>query len=56
MLPLDPDFLLFLKFFVVLTCFFFWIRLGYNALMAGHRRRRRYRVGPHHHKEGPPQD
>jgi hypothetical protein len=28
-LPIDPDILLFLKFFVVVTCVFFWIRLGY---------------------------
>jgi hypothetical protein len=33
--------LLFLKFFVVLTCVFFWIRLIYLAIMRSHRIDRR---------------
>lgn len=36
MLPLHPDFLLFLKFFVVVTCIFFWIRLGVRWMMRGY--------------------
>ena len=36
-LPLDPDFLMFLKFFVVMTCFVFWIRLGYHWLFRQYR-------------------
>ncbi len=41
MLPLDPDLLMWLKFFVVFTCIFFWINLGYNILMRKDRMRRR---------------
>jgi len=44
-LPLDPDFLMFLKFFVVLTCVVFWIRLAYHWLFRqyrGHNRRRHH--------------
>jgi hypothetical protein len=37
MFPLDRNLLLFLKFFVVLTCFFFWIRLIYLAIQRQHR-------------------
>ncbi len=36
MFPLDRDFLLLVKFFVVLTCVFFWIRLIYLALSRRH--------------------
>jgi len=36
-LPLDSDFLLFLKFFVVMTCFVFWIRLAYLWLFRQYR-------------------
>lgn len=36
MLPLDPNFLLFLKFFVVVTCVVFWLRLGLRGLMRDH--------------------
>ena len=37
MFPLDRNVLMFLKFFVVLTCVFFWIRLAYLAIMRRHR-------------------
>ena len=49
MLPLDPMFLMFLKFFVVVTCIVFWLRLGIRYLTRGyyidtpHRR--------HHHRD-----
>lgn len=37
MFPLSQDVLLFLKFFVLFTCFVFWLRLGYQWLMRNHR-------------------
>jgi len=37
MLPLDPEILIFLKFFVVLTCIVFWLRLGIQWMMRNHR-------------------
>lgn len=43
MLPLDPFVLFLLKFFVVITCVVFWVRLGVRALM------RYYRQATHHH-------
>ena len=43
MLPLEPDFLMFIKFFVVLTCVVFWIRLG--VIWAW----RQHRMRSHHH-------
>ena len=42
MFPLDPDLLMFLKFFIVFTCIFFWIKLGWDALFGGYRH--------HHHR------
>jgi len=33
MFPLDPFLLFFLKFFVVITCIVFWLRLGIKALL-----------------------
>ncbi len=44
MFPLNPDLLLFLKFFVVGTCVFFWIRLAFYGLM-GTRRHRHHHYG-----------
>lgn len=41
MLPLDTDLLMFIKYFVVITCFVFWLRLGYHWLMRGFRMRDR---------------
>ena len=43
-LPLDPDLLLYLKFFVVFTCVFFWIRLAYRWAF------RQYRGYSHRHR------
>jgi hypothetical protein len=40
MLPLNPDLLIWTKFFVVFTCIFFWINLGYKVMMRHHRVRR----------------
>jgi hypothetical protein len=37
MFPLDPFLLFFLKFFVVITCIVFWLRLAMEALMRNHR-------------------
>ncbi len=37
MLPLDPMFLMFLKFFVVVTCIVFWLRLGIRYITRGYR-------------------
>ena len=45
MFPLDAELLLFLKFFVVFTCFFFWVRLGVKALMRNHR------IDAHRHRD-----
>lgn len=42
-LPVDPDLLMFLKFFIVFTCIFFWIKLGYDAAF------RHYRGRGHRH-------
>ena len=42
MLPLDSDVLMFIKFFVVFTCIFFWIKLGYDVLMRHHHIHRRH--------------
>ena len=42
MLPLDADLLIFVKFFVVLTCVFFWIKLAYDSLMRQYHHRRRH--------------
>jgi hypothetical protein len=36
-LPLDPFLLLLLKFFVVFTCVFFWIKFIYDRLMGSYR-------------------
>ena len=36
MFPLDRNLLLFIKFFVVITCLFFWIRLIYFAISRRH--------------------
>ena len=47
MFPLDDDFLLVLKFFVLFTCFFFWIRLGVRALM------RQHNLGSYHRRHAP---
>ena len=44
-LPLDPDILLFLKFFVVFTCFFFWIRMAYTWMFRRYHRIDRYHKG-----------
>jgi len=41
MFPLDRNLLMLLKFFVVLTCFVFWVRLVYLAIMRHHRIDRR---------------
>ena len=38
-LPIDPFLLLLLKFFVVVTCVFFWVKFLYDFLMQGHRLR-----------------
>jgi len=43
MLPLDREMLIFLKFFVVITCIVFWLRLGFNWLMRNQRVHRGYR-------------
>lgn len=48
MFPLDPTLLLFVKFFVVFTCVFFWIRLAYYHIMDTSIRKRSYRVGEEH--------
>ncbi len=45
MFPLDRDFLLLVKFFVVLTCIFFWIRLVYISI------RRRHNIYRNHDDE-----
>lgn len=37
MFPLDPMLLMFLKFFVVVTCIVFWLRLGIRYLTRGYR-------------------
>lgn len=37
MFPLDQDLLMLLKFFILFTCIFFWLRLGYKAIMRHHR-------------------
>lgn len=37
MFPLDPFLLFFLKFFVVITCMVFWLRLAVRGLMRYHR-------------------
>jgi hypothetical protein len=37
MLPLDPDLLIFVKFFVVFTCVCFWVRVGMDLLFRHHR-------------------
>lgn len=51
MLPLDPVVLMFLKFFIVLTCIVFWLRLGVRYLKRGYgidgRRRGRRRSYEH---------
>jgi hypothetical protein len=45
MLPLDPFFLMIVKFFIVVTCIVFWLRLGVRYLTRG------YRVdGRRHHR------
>ncbi|MCE9615598.1 MAG: hypothetical protein K8T26_15115 [Lentisphaerae bacterium] len=44
MFPLDPDLMMFLKFFILFTCLFFWIKLGYDAAFRSYRSR-------HHHHE-----
>ena len=36
-MPLNPEFLMFIKFFIAFTCAFFWIRLGVRWLMGKHR-------------------
>jgi hypothetical protein len=36
MFPLHRDLLMILKFFVVLTCIFFWVRLAYLAVRRAH--------------------
>ncbi|MFT5239107.1 MAG: hypothetical protein ACI9OU_000302 [Candidatus Promineifilaceae bacterium] len=36
-LPLDPFLLLLLKFFVVFTCVFFWIKFIYDRFMSSYR-------------------
>jgi hypothetical protein len=36
MFPLDRDLLLLIKFFVVLTCVFFWVRLIYLGIKRHH--------------------
>jgi len=41
--------LLLLKFFIVFTCIFFWIRLFYHWIMDTQARREKYRVGPREH-------
>ena len=46
MLPLDPEFLIFLKFFVVVTCIVFWLRLGMRWLMRNHRIHQGHRHPP----------
>ena len=43
MFPLDSEWLMFLKLVVVITCIFFWIRLGYRALMRDQWIRRHHR-------------
>ena len=43
MLPLDPDLLIFIKFFIFVTCIIFWIKLGYEALQKS------MRMHSHHH-------
>ena len=45
MFPLDPFFLFLLKFFVVITCMVFWLRLGVRALMRHHRVHHGHGVG-----------
>ncbi len=37
MFPLDPMFLIFLKFFIVVTCIVFWLRLAMRYLAHGYR-------------------
>jgi hypothetical protein len=39
MFPLDPMIVFFAKFFVFVTCVFFWLRLFYHWLARGYRRR-----------------
>ncbi len=36
-LPIDPFLLLLLKFFVVLTCFFFWVKTIYELMFRNQR-------------------
>ena len=43
MFPLDSDFLLYVKFFIFLTCVFFWVKLGYDAFRRSTRLRHRHR-------------
>ena len=46
MLPIDPELLLFLKFFIVFTCIFFWVRLAYRWLFRSYHGYRH----PHDHQ------
>ena len=43
MFPLDHSLLIFLKFFVVTTCIFFWVRLAYDQIFSRELRHRTYR-------------
>ena len=39
MFPLNPELLLYVKFFIFLTCVMFWVKLAYDALMKAARPR-----------------
>ena len=42
MFPIDTNLLLLVKFFIFLTCVFFWIKLGYDAFSRSTRLRHRH--------------
>ncbi len=41
--PVDGDVLLLVKYFIFLTCVFFWIKLAYDAMKRGSRTHSRHR-------------
>jgi len=47
MLPIDPNLLLIVKFFVLLTCIFFWIKLLFDQISKSMRMRSHY----HRHED-----
>ena len=50
MLPINSDLLLFIKFFVVFTCVFFWIKLIYDVF------RRSLGLRQYHHRRHSQED